>query len=102
LLAPVLERLQLELVSWTRRGYDTVRREPGAVLARICDGLGAGDILLLHDGHAARTARGAGGTRRPACAARAHRRCRPAPTTLADALPEPREAATGSFAAATQ
>jgi peptidoglycan/xylan/chitin deacetylase (PgdA/CDA1 family) len=103
LLAPVLERLQLELVSWTRRGYDTVRREPERVLARICDGLGAGDILLLHDGHAART-----GTGEPVvlavlpvlleriAAAGLH------PTTLADALPEPREAATGSFAAATQ
>ena len=58
LLAPVLQRLDLELVSWTRRGYDTVRTEPAAVLARLCDGLDAGDILLLHDGHAARTATG--------------------------------------------
>ena len=29
-LAPVLQRLDLQLVSWTRRGYDTVRREPEA------------------------------------------------------------------------
>ena len=27
-LAPVLQRLGLQLVSWTRRGFDTVRREP--------------------------------------------------------------------------
>ncbi len=57
-LAPVLERLGLELVSWTRRGFDTVRREPEGVLARLCRNLAAGDILLLHDGHAARTASG--------------------------------------------
>jgi len=57
-LAPVLDRLGLQLVSWTRRGFDTVRREPQAVLARLVDGLGAGDILLVHDGNAARTAAG--------------------------------------------
>jgi peptidoglycan/xylan/chitin deacetylase (PgdA/CDA1 family) len=45
-LAPVLQRLDLQLVSWTRRGYDTVRRDPGAMLARLGRGLGAGDILL--------------------------------------------------------
>ena len=58
LLAPVLQRLGLSLVSWTRRGYDTVRREPERVLARLVDGLGAGDILLLHDGNAALAASG--------------------------------------------
>src|SRR6185295_4513960 len=54
-LAPVLQRLDLQLVSWTRRGFDTVRRDADAVLARLVGGLGAGDILLAHDGHAART-----------------------------------------------
>ena len=57
-LAPVLDRLGLQLVSWTRRGFDTVRREPGAVLARLVASLAAGDILLVHDGNAARTAAG--------------------------------------------
>ncbi len=54
-LAPVLDRLGLQLVSWTRRGFDTVRSDPGPVLARLASGLGAGDILLVHDGNAART-----------------------------------------------
>ena len=54
-LAPVLQRLELQLVSWTRRGYDTVQREPARVLRRLNARLAAGDILLLHDGHAART-----------------------------------------------
>jgi len=54
----VLERLELELVSWTRRGFDTVRTDPDQVLARLADGLCGGDILLLHDGHAARTSTG--------------------------------------------
>ncbi|MEO7115007.1 MAG: polysaccharide deacetylase family protein [Caldimonas sp.] len=58
-LAPVLQRLDLQLVSWTRRGFDTVRSDPVAMLARLVRGLGAGDILLLHDGHAARTRDGA-------------------------------------------
>ena len=57
-LAPVLQRLDLQLVSWTRRGFDTVRREPEALVARLTQGLAAGDILLLHDGNAARTADG--------------------------------------------
>ena len=57
-LAPVLHRLGLTLVSWTRRGYDTRERDPAKVLARLTRGLSAGDILLLHDGHAARTADG--------------------------------------------
>jgi len=53
-LAPVLQRLDLQLVSWTRRGFDTVRREPSDVLARLARGLAAGDILIAHDGNAAR------------------------------------------------
>ena len=57
-LALVLRRLELRLVSWTRRGFDTVRRDPAAVLAALATGLAAGDILLLHDGNAARSASG--------------------------------------------
>jgi len=53
-----LARAGLQLVSWTRRGFDTVTAEPERVLARLTRGLAAGDILLLHDGHAARTAGG--------------------------------------------
>jgi peptidoglycan/xylan/chitin deacetylase (PgdA/CDA1 family) len=55
-LAPVLQRLELTLVSWTRRGYDTVQRDPRRVLDRLTRGLLAGDIVLLHDGHAAHAA----------------------------------------------
>jgi peptidoglycan/xylan/chitin deacetylase (PgdA/CDA1 family) len=53
-LDPVLHRLGLQLVSWTRRGFDTREGDAGRVLARLQRGLAAGDILLLHDGHAAR------------------------------------------------
>ncbi|QXP90320.1 polysaccharide deacetylase family protein [Methylococcus capsulatus] len=55
LLDPVLARLDLSLVSWTRRGFDTRRRRPQSVLASLTRQLRAGDILLLHDGNAART-----------------------------------------------
>lgn len=54
-LDAVLSRLGLRLASWTRRGFDTRERNPQKVLARLLDGLKGGDILLLHDGNAART-----------------------------------------------
>jgi peptidoglycan/xylan/chitin deacetylase (PgdA/CDA1 family) len=57
-LAPVLHRMNLSLVSWTRRGFDTREGDAATVLARLEKNLKAGDILLLHDGHAARTAAG--------------------------------------------
>ncbi len=57
-LAPVLQRLGLHLVSWTRRGFDTREGDPARVLARLTEGLQAGDILLLHDRHAAPMADG--------------------------------------------
>jgi len=53
-LDPVLVRLRLRLASWTRRGFDTVNGDPDVVLRRLTTPLQAGDILLLHDGHAAR------------------------------------------------
>ena len=53
-----LHRAGLQLASWTRRGFDTVKSDPERILERLEHNLGAGDILLLHDGHAARSARG--------------------------------------------
>lgn len=49
LLAPVLHALGLELVSWTRRGFDTREKNPTRILKRLTRGLSSGDILLLHD-----------------------------------------------------
>lgn len=46
---PVLEARGLVLASWTRRGFDTVARDPRAVAARLTRSLSAGDVLLLHD-----------------------------------------------------
>ena len=57
-LDPVLHALGLTLASWTRRGYDTRERDPQRVLDRLLRDLAPGDILLLHDGHAARTSEG--------------------------------------------
>lgn len=57
-LEPVLRVLGLRLVTWTRRGFDTAERDPAKVLARLTRGLQARDILLMHDGNAARTADG--------------------------------------------
>ena len=57
-LEPALTRANLQLVSWTRRGFDTVNRSAGRVLDSLTRDLQGGDILLLHDGHAARTPKG--------------------------------------------
>ena len=54
-LQPCLATQGLQLASWTRRGYDTVNTDAEVVLRRLTRHLGAGDILLLHDGRAART-----------------------------------------------
>lgn len=54
LLQPALARLGLQLVAWTRRGFDTVTADPAVVSRRLLSGLAAGDILLLHDGNASR------------------------------------------------
>jgi peptidoglycan/xylan/chitin deacetylase (PgdA/CDA1 family) len=94
-LDPVLHRLGLVLCSWTRRGFDTREHDAQRVLQRLLDGLAAGDILLLHDGHAARGASG-----RPvildvlppllAAIQRAGLRCVTLPQALADDHPSPR------------
>jgi peptidoglycan/xylan/chitin deacetylase (PgdA/CDA1 family) len=57
-LDPVLHRLGLHLVSWTRRGFDTVTPDPQRVLARLTHGMAPSDIVLLHDGHARRAPNG--------------------------------------------
>ncbi len=57
-LEPVLARQGLLLASWTRRAFDTREGDAATVLQRLTYRLAAGDILLLHDGHAARTAAG--------------------------------------------
>jgi len=54
-LDPVLAALDLRLAAWTRRAYDTREGRPDVVLARLTRNLGAGDILLMHDGHASLT-----------------------------------------------
>ncbi|VWC28712.1 polysaccharide deacetylase family protein [Burkholderia latens] len=57
-LEPVLCELGLQLASWTRRGFDTREHHAQTVTRRLLNGLAPRDILLVHDGHAARDARG--------------------------------------------
>jgi peptidoglycan/xylan/chitin deacetylase (PgdA/CDA1 family) len=54
---PVLARLGLVYVSWTRRGYDTVDGDASRVARRLAARLEAGDVLVLHDGVAIGTRR---------------------------------------------
>ncbi|MDB5880760.1 MAG: polysaccharide deacetylase [Ramlibacter sp.] len=58
-LQPVLVRLGLRLASWSARGFDTRIGDAERVKHRLLRGMRPGAILLLHDGHAARTAQGA-------------------------------------------
>lgn len=58
LLDPVLASLDLKLASWTRRPFDTLVGDPDLIFKRLTHQLAAGDILLMHDGHAARTTTG--------------------------------------------
>lgn len=58
LLDPIVARLRLRYVAWTRRGFDTVTCDATRVLGRLTRGLVAGDILLLHDGSSAATPSG--------------------------------------------
>ncbi|MEO8117933.1 MAG: polysaccharide deacetylase family protein [Rhodoferax sp.] len=57
-LDPVLHRLELQLVSWSVRGFDTRVRNSDQVKNSLLGGLRPGAILLLHDGNAARTPAG--------------------------------------------
>lgn len=54
----VLHQQGLQLVHWTRRGYDTNTSSADTVLARLSHQMAAGDILLMHDGHSASTSSG--------------------------------------------
>lgn len=49
LLDPIVCRLGLRYITWTRRGFDTVAGNPEIVLKRLVRKLSAGDVLLLHD-----------------------------------------------------
>jgi peptidoglycan-N-acetylglucosamine deacetylase len=57
-LDPVLHRLGLRLATWTARGFDTRCRDPRKVVQRLLARTRPGAILLLHDGHTARTPQG--------------------------------------------
>jgi len=52
LLEPLLCAEGLRLAAWTRRGFDTRNGDRAASVARLLTrNLGAGDVLLLHDGN---------------------------------------------------
>jgi len=57
-LDAALQQTGMRLASWTRRAYDTRVGDPATVLRKLGNPLRAGDILLLHDRHAALTPNG--------------------------------------------
>lgn len=48
---PALARRGMQLVGWTVRGLDTVKKDPAAVAALILRRVRPGAIVLLHEGH---------------------------------------------------
>jgi peptidoglycan/xylan/chitin deacetylase (PgdA/CDA1 family) len=58
LLDPILALAGLRYAAWTRRGFDSVRGDSASVLRRLRRNWGPGFILLMHDGHPAKTAAG--------------------------------------------
>jgi peptidoglycan-N-acetylglucosamine deacetylase len=50
---PELDRRRLELIGWTVRGLDTIRRDPAKVAERILREIKPGAIVLLHEGQRA-------------------------------------------------
>ena len=57
-LQGVLASRGLHLASWTRRGFDTVTRNPAKVVKRLTSNLAGGDVILLHDAAEPRGATG--------------------------------------------
>lgn len=58
LLDPILALAGLRYAAWTRRGFDSVRGDATSVLRRLCRNWRPGFILLMHDGHPAKTSAG--------------------------------------------
>lgn len=54
----VLASRGLHLVSWTRRGFDTVTRNPSKIAKRLARNLAGGDVILLHDTSGSRAVNG--------------------------------------------
>jgi peptidoglycan/xylan/chitin deacetylase (PgdA/CDA1 family) len=46
---PVAREAGLEVMAWTRRGFDAVEKDAGKALARILTKLAPGDIVLVHE-----------------------------------------------------
>ena len=57
-LQPALARQGLTLASWSSRGFDTRIPDAERVKGSLLRGMRPGAILLMHDGHAARTTQG--------------------------------------------
>jgi peptidoglycan-N-acetylglucosamine deacetylase len=55
LLDPVLSKLGMHLMTWSKRGLDTIEKKPETVFSRIVKNLGPSDIMLIHDGNPGRT-----------------------------------------------
>jgi len=58
LLDPILALAGLRYAAWTRRGFDSVHGDSASVLRRLRRNWGPGFILLMHDGHPAKTTAG--------------------------------------------
>ena len=46
---PITAELGMEVVAWSRRGFDTLDREVEVIVKELTNDLGSGEILLLHE-----------------------------------------------------
>lgn len=46
---PIAAELGMEVVAWSRRGFDTLDREVEVIVKELTNDLGSGEILLLHE-----------------------------------------------------
>lgn len=46
---PITREQGMEVMAWSHRGYDAVRTDVPQILAQMLEGIGDGDILLMHE-----------------------------------------------------
>ena len=47
----VAHRLNMQVIGWTVRSFDTITADPHKIVARVARGLRPGAVILLHDGN---------------------------------------------------
>jgi peptidoglycan-N-acetylglucosamine deacetylase len=49
MIASAVKKLDLTVIGWSVRSFDTITKNPAQLLKRVTDGLKGGDVVLFHD-----------------------------------------------------